>query len=153
MVAQDLNLEIEDQSPEMYSAHIIRMYEQALAGDFAECHKAITFANRVKTSPAALAAAKAAAATEAFHEGGAGGSSGGREASTMSSSVARFTTPFREWEMVGQVKCHDMHMHNESGRSHGNSVAASQGKHSKAMRRATKRQTKQTRQKSSWNKN
>ena len=60
----------------------------------------------------------------------------------------------RSWKpLTGSIQCHDIHTHGEGERSHGNSLQQSNASFCKSVKHATKKSNKQTRQKSSWNKN
>ena len=120
--------------------------------NFDECHKALAFVNQQKGSEASLAAAKAAAATEAFHaevQTSATESDDGRAAATSAAHKDAPLNPM-EWCLVAHMRCHDMHMHNDGARHHGNASAQSNAKHRKQMKLAAKNAGKNTRAKSSW---
>ena len=148
VMEKDLNLEIEDKSPEMYASHIIRMFEAScFNGNFEECHKALAFVNQQKGSKASLAAEEAAAATEAFHAASESGTSGGEKVDAP--GLDRLEDPL-EWCLVADLRCHDIRMHNDGARHHGNASAQSNAKHRKQMKLAAKNAGKKTRAKSSW---
>ena len=152
VMEKDLNLEIEDSSPEMYAGHIIRMFEACrFKSNFDECHKALAFVNQRKGSEASLAAAEAAAATEAFHaEAESGVAGGGEEGSASLAAEQAAQVDPMPWSLVTRMRCHDMCMHNDGARHHGNASAQSNAKHRKQMKLAAKHAGKKTRAKSSW---
>ena len=96
--------------------------------------------------------AEAAAATEAFHaevELSAAEDSGGNAAVNPAAQKAAHLDPM-EWCLVAHMRCHDMYMHNDGARHHGNASAQSNAKHRKQMKLAAKNAGKKTRAKSSW---
>jgi hypothetical protein len=151
VLESDLSMQLEDGSPEVISAHIIRMFDQCLEGDFTEAHQALAFERKQKrkeSSARMSLADEGRQATAVFHQQG--------EEDDGDLSPAPNSTMIEEpkkWiPCATMVECFDIHTHGDGERSHGNSTTESASSFSKSVKHATKRAGKQTRQKSSWNK-
>ena len=142
VLEHDLSLQLEDGSPEIVSAHIIRMFDECLENNYSEAKKALSmeYANKKKSAASLLVLAKEGKeATAAFHR---------EEGNGNEEFVERRWKPFS-----GSIPCHDIHTHSEGERSSGNSSNQSTASFGKSLKNSTKKSNKQTRQKSSWNKN
>lgn len=141
VLESDLCMQVEDGSPEILSAHIIRMFDECLEHNYSEAKKALSialFKKKKENHNSVLLAEEGKDATAAFHG----------DCDDQDDIVERSWKP-----LTGSIQCHDIHTHGEGERSHGNSLQQSNASFCKSVKHATKKSNKQTRQKSSWNKN
>jgi hypothetical protein len=146
VLESDLNLQLEDSSPEVVSGHLIRMFDQCLEGDETEARKSLKKEEeRIKKEK------ERRERRGGYHV--VGRSVAEEEESVSVANHNEAVVKPKSWSpFTSPIMCFDIHTHNTGERSHGNSTTSSTKGFGKSVKNATKHGEKPSKTKSSWNK-